>query len=314
MFKILFKKEFYYSFLFFFNISAALSQVQLTIEQYISLYKDIAIAHMATYKIPASIKLAQAILESSSGNSELAIKGNNHFGIKCHNDWEGEKIYKDDDAKHECFRKYKDPKESFNDHSIFLTSRNRYKFLFELDIRDYKAWAKGLKEAGYATNSKYPDLLINIIEKYNLNKYDSSSTAISDVSIINKPAEETNGISSTKTKREILTNNRVKYIIVRKGDTFLSLASELRMGAWQLYLYNDLTKNDHLKEGQVIYLQPKRRRSHEHKQHITKGGETIYDVSQKYAVKIKHIYRLNPDLHPDGDLEVGQVIRLCRGK
>ncbi len=307
MFKRLFKKTIYFLGLLIINISAAQTKSQITIEQYIDLYKDVAVEHMKTYKIPASIKLAQAILESSWGNSELAVKANNHFGIKCHNDWKGETMYKDDDAKNECFRKYIDPIESFNDHSIFLSSRNRYASLFELDITDYKGWANGLKQAGYATNSKYPELLINLIEKYNLNKYDTASHIASE-----KPVKEKqdNISENNKEKRKILINNRVKYIIARKGDTFLSLATELQMGAWQFYRYNDLNKNDHLKEGQLIYLQPKRRHSFENEQHIVTEGETLYDISQKYAIKIKHLHRLNPDLHPDGDLVTGQIIKL----
>jgi flagellum-specific peptidoglycan hydrolase FlgJ len=139
---------------------------------YIKKYRKIAIKEMRNYRIPASITLAQAILESGSGQSKLAKNGRNHFGIKCTSDWNGRTILEDDDKKDECFRKYRKAKHSFRDHSEFLANKKRYAFLFELDKRDYKAWANGLKKAGYATNPNYPTLLINLIEKYNLEKYD----------------------------------------------------------------------------------------------------------------------------------------------
>jgi len=293
------------------NISAQ-TRTKITVEEYIEKYKDIAQAHMKEYKIPASIKLAQAILESGSGNSDLAVNANNHFGIKCHKDWQGGTYHKDDDAKDECFRKYKNPKESYVDHSIFLTTRSRYAALFELDITDYKAWAKGLKDAGYATNPRYPESLINLIEKYNLSQYDTETPILADKGKNEKYSEGKNeNIKGSRTsKRQIMLNNKVKYVIARKNDTFLSLAAELEMGAWQFYKYNDLNKNSHIKVGQIIYLQPKRRRSYEHKLHVVLEGETLYDVSQKYAVKVKHLHRLNSDLHPDGDIVKGQFIWL----
>ena len=144
---------------------------------YIIAYSDDAIYQMSKYKIPASITLAQGILESGNGNSYLSINGKNHFGIKCHNDWNGKKIFLDDDKKNECFRSYKTVNESYEDHSLFLTKYSRYKFLFDLKITDYKGWAKGLKKAGYATNPKYPDLLIKIIEENKLSSYDKQSNS-----------------------------------------------------------------------------------------------------------------------------------------
>ena len=147
-------------------------EAQNKTEVYIEKYNHIAIKEMNMYNIPASIKLAQAILESGSGKSRLAVEGNNHFGIKCHNNWNGKTILEDDDDKGECFRKYDSASDSYRDHSLFLTERGRYSFLFEYSITDYKAWAKGLKKAGYATNPRYPELLIDLIQKYNLNKYD----------------------------------------------------------------------------------------------------------------------------------------------
>jgi len=294
----------------------AQSNSKLTIEQYIAIYKDVAIAHMKEYKIPASITLAQGIIESSWGNSDLAVIANNHFGIKCHDDWTGETFLKDDDGKNDCFRKYKNADESFKDHSIFLTTKKRYASLFTLDITDYKGWANGLKKCGYATNPKYPELLINLIERFSLNQYDKAQPLIVEKVKTQKPVKEIVKpvVKEKPGIREVFLNNGVKYIIARKEDSFLSLASELNMGAWQLYKYNEMSKNDHLKEGQRVYLQPKRRRSTEHKNHIVKEGETLYDISQQYAVKTRHLHRLNPDLHPDGDITPGQVIWLQRHK
>lgn len=305
-----------------FSLCMAQDKPNLTIEQYIEMYQSTAIEHMKQYHIPASIKLAQGILESSWGNSALAFKANNHFGIKCHKDWTGETFYQDDDARGECFRKYKHAEESYTDHSLFLTTRSRYAPLFELEITDYKGWAKGLKEAGYATNPKYPELLTNLIERYNLNRFDTVTVFVAvrtlDKKPDVKPASGSKPTSfdkpSTQNRRQVLLNNRVKYIIARKGDNFQSLSRELNMGAWQLYRYNELNKNASLKEGQFIYLQPKRRRSYDTKDHTVKSGETLYDISQIYAVKTRHLLRLNPEIGPDGDIEAGQHIRLQKKK
>ena len=151
------------------------SQSDINILKYIDQYKDIAIKEMKIYGIPASITLAQGILESGAGQSELARKANNHFGIKCHKEWTGPSYYMDDDVPHECFRVYDDPRDSYRDHSEFLKNRDRYKFLFEMPVTDYTSWAQGLKRAGYATNPNYPDLLIRMIERFGLDKYDDAN-------------------------------------------------------------------------------------------------------------------------------------------
>ena len=316
-------KSYFKNAVFFLVLLTMLSEVcaqnntKLTIEQYIEIYKDLAIAHMKEYRIPASITLAQAIIESSWGNSDLAVIANNHFGIKCHDDWTGPTFLKDDDKKNDCFRKYNNPDESFKDHSVFLSTKTRYASLFQLEITDYKGWACGLKKCGYATNPKYPELLTNLIEKYALNKYDTAQPLIVEkvkkelkpVKVSVKPI-----VFESSGKREIFLNNGVKYFLARNGDSFLKLASEFNMGAWQFYKYNEMNKNDHIKQGQKIYLQPKRRRSKEFKKHTVKEGETLYDISQQYAVKTRHLHRLNPDLHPDGDITPGQVIWLQKHK
>jgi LysM repeat protein len=275
----------------------------MTTEQYINTYKDIAVKKMKEYKIPASITLAQGILESGSGNSRLAVKGNNHFGIKCHKGWKGKKIYEDDDAKHECFRKYKKAADSYSDHSKFLTQRGRYSFLFDYKTTDYKKWAYGLKKAGYATNPKYPQLLIRIIEKYDLHKYDKKQ---SSKKVKPKKRDAKNVIVEvpslsdfeksylSKSGRQVYENNRVKLIVIKKGDTFYSIAKEFEIYAWQLYRNNDLNKKHILQIGEVIYLEKKKRKANKkYKNHIVKQGENMQTISQIYGVRINRLYKMN---------------------
>ena len=256
-------------------------------EQYIEEYADLAMKEMARTGIPASITLAQGCLESDNGNSRLAVKANNHFGIKCH-DWTGQKIYHDDDKRNECFRKYKSAYDSYMDHSVFLTSKSRYAFLFDLQPDDYKHWARGLKKAGYATSNSYADLLISIIEENELYKFDQVVLAGGEFKPSLIDSLSLGGI------REIHIRNRVEYIIVQAGDTPDALRDELDLYRNELIRYNDLEKGDKLVPGQILYLQPKRRRAEVgYNVHIVKEGETMYDISQQYGVKIKHLYRLN---------------------
>lgn len=202
---------------------------------YIDTYKDIAMQQMQEYGIPASITLSQGILESGAGRGELTRKANNHFGIKCHTTWTGETVTHDDDEKGECFRKYKDPKFSYRDHSLFLTQRSRYQDLFKLKKDDYKAWAKGLKKAGYATDPKYPDKLISIIEKNNLTRFDAL-------------------VLGDKFSDNDLTENTANTYTVQKGDTLYSIAKRYDLTVEQLKQYNRLRSND-ISIGQILYLQ-----------------------------------------------------------
>ncbi|MGC9343344.1 MAG: glucosaminidase domain-containing protein [Bacteroidales bacterium] len=261
--------------------------------------------------VPASITLAQGMLESDNGNSRLAVKGNNHFGIKCHSDWKGRKIYHDDDERNECFRRYKSVYDSYIDHSEFLREKQRYAFLFELEITDYKGWAKGLKKAGYATHRKYADLLITIIEDNELHKYDL--IALEDYD----PDEDVNiaqkGFESSG-KRAILINNRIDYIIVKPGDSFESLRDELNLIKGELFRYNDLTADSSLRAGQILYLQPKRNRAEAGKDfHVLKQGESLYDVSQVYGVKLEKLYRKN-HIEPGNPVQPGTRIYLRKRK
>jgi LysM repeat protein len=289
--------------------------------EYIEKWKDEAIFQMYTHKIPASITLAQGILESRSGLSRLATDGNNHFGIKCHNDWDGGKIYEDDETKNECFRKYKSAKESFEDHSLFLLKK-RYEPLFKLKTDDYKGWAKGLRECGYATNKQYADLLIKIIEDNKLHEYDK----IGMEHIKKNKAPKREGGSTDKGKKkdkdkskdkgkkdssegtdlptEInigngypveLSSNRVKYVVAKGGETQEGIASEFEMSPWQIRKYNDLEKGMTFVEGDIIYLQPKRNKasSSSPATYTPQAGETLRDISQKFAIKLKSLEKMN---------------------
>ncbi len=280
-------------------------------QEFIDKYKQIAISQMQEYGVPASITIAQAILESAWGTSDLAIKANNFFGIKCKKDWNGSKFYKDDDLKNECFRKYKRVSDSFIDHSVFIVSGSNYKDLFNLKITDYQGWAKGLQDAGYATNPNYANLLIQIIEKYELHKYDSNQKIKTTKSKEKSEKEKVQkSVVAQKPNREILINNRVKYVVAKEGDSVESLANELMKGAWELYRYNNLTKKDTLSSGQIIYLQSKRKKSRAFTTHIVQENETIRDISNKYAIKEKQIYKLNPEINKTEPISAGQIIKL----
>ena len=292
-------------------------QKRYTRSQYIDLWKDEAIKQMREYKIPASITLAQAILESGDGNSELARKANNHFGIKCHN-WAGKKTYHDDDKRNECFRKYENAGKSFEDHSLFL-QRSRYAFLFDLKITDYKGWAKGLKKAGYATNPKYPALLIRLIEENNLTQYDKMGLDRGydpkEIPVASeKPVKRNNEIvvNVGQGQKFYISDNNVKYIVSETDQSAERLAENLNMGVWQIRKYNDLNKNERIEEGERIYIQPKRNKSKKYETHVVATGETIESISQIYGVKVNKI-RKHSGLPKDYKVKPGDTLRL-RGK
>ena len=263
--------------------------------------------------IPASITLAQGMLESNNGNSSLAREGNNHFGIKCHDDWEGKRMYHDDDKRHECFRKYKKAEDSFHDHSDFLLSKPRYSFLFNYKATDYKNWAKGLKKAGYATSPTYAEMLIKIIEDNQLYIYDQPIIGQQ------RPASHYRGakqfaddpdFSINLNARTIYQRNNVDYIVVKKGDTFDKLSDEMEMLKWELFRYNELSKDSVLRPGEVLFIQPKRHKAiFGTKTHTVKTGETIYSISQLYGIKSRSLLKLN-GLTPDDSIAPGQVLSL----
>ncbi|MCT4582377.1 MAG: glucosaminidase domain-containing protein [Flavobacteriales bacterium] len=282
----------------------------LTRQDYIERWKDEAISQMVKYKIPASITLAQGILESGNGNSELAKYANNHFGIKCHG-WDGPGVYKDDDKKDECFRKYADAFQSFEDHSKFLAHRKRYASLFVLEITDYEGWAKGLRKAGYATNPKYANLLIDLIEDNGLYQYDRMEAVVVDSEpgkVLELPQNELVLPAIQPVKHTVLLAQKVRYIQAVKGDTYYKIAKEFDMALWQLYKYNDCDNNTKLKEGERIYLQPKRNRGKK-KYHTILSGETLRSIAQEEGVKLKRILKKN-GMTLASELVVGQKIKL----
>lgn len=301
---------------------------------YIEEYKDIAMTEMVDYKIPASITLAQGLLESGNGNSELAKKSNNHFGIKCHKSWTGKRTYHDDDAKGECFRVYDSPADSYRDHSIFLATGQRYAFLFELKITDYKGWAKGLKQAGYATLPTYANVLIKLIENYNLTQYDQmvvkgdfkkskdkaksqkpkaknqKPKANNDIVYIPFRITEANVVGKTKDDRYIRENNKVKFIYAKEGESIYELADMLEIYDYQLVKYNDLGKRKTFKEDEIVYIESKRKKAQRrYKYHTIQKGETLSYVSRLYAVKLESIFKMN-DMDENTILHVGDNIKL----
>lgn len=299
-------------------VMALLCLIQSTIAQpaerrfsrgeYIERWKDEAIKQMNAHGIPASITLAQAMLESGDGNSPLAKYANNHFGIKCH-DWTGETFVIDDDARNECFRKYEDAEESYNDHSMFLKTRSRYDALFSLAVTDYKGWAHGLKKAGYATNPQYAYLLIQVIEENNLSQYDREPLfAHKNIKETKKPV-----ISVGFKKHEVkVHDNNIRYIIAKNGDTPFKIAKEFEMGLWQIYKYNDLENAASIKEGDVVYLQPKRNKA-KFEFHTVEKNDTMKKISQMYGVKLKKLYKRN-EIKPGDEPKVGTVVYLRKSK
>lgn len=294
-------------------------------QDYVEQYKDIAVKEMKRTGIPASITLAQGILESDSGNSTLAKKSNNHFGIKCHNDWTGGKVYHDDDHKGECFRKYKSASESFIDHSEFLTGRQRYAGLFDLKPTDYKAWAHGLKKAGYATEPQYAHRLIKIIEDEELWRYDTGN-----VKVGSKAGSKTSSKASSKTSKSISRkgsdfvispfnnhtvkfNNNIRYIDVQEGDTFEAISAEYNLQPWELYTYNELEKDADISDYDQLYIQGKRNKAHRnHTTHTVREDETLWEIAHKYGVKENKLRKRN-HLGRTEKVAAGDVIYL-RGK
>ena len=269
-------------------------------EAYIKKYCNIAMREMNDYGIPASITLAQGILESAAGTSRLAVQANNHFGIKCHNDWSGEKIYHDDDKNNECFRKYEYAEQSFIDHSQFLKDRARYSFLFELDKTDYKAWAKGLKEAGYATDPNYPTRLITLIEKYELYKYDKQSYVSKE-----------EGVATPEKLQTVKNESGLKYIHVQKGESYYTIAKKYNLPFSLIYSYNDVDrKTRQPEEGTVVYLQKKKKKiTWGSGVHVVEKGQSMHDISQLYGIRLHSLYDLNK-LPYDTKAEVGQLLKL----
>ncbi len=274
-----------------------------TVDQYIEKYSAIAVDEMYRSKIPASITLAQGILESGNGNSRLAVDGNNHFGIKCKKTWTGKTIFEDDDALQECFRKYDAAIDSYRDHSDFLMNNPRYAFLFDLDKTDYKGWAYGLKKAGYATNPQYAELLITFIDRHKLHKFDGVKLSEEEDKELKNDKEE-----QVKSRGKEIHNNGVIGIIANANESYALIAMNYDLKVYQLYRFNDLEKDGVCKEGDTVYLKPKRNKS-DSLYHLVLGLETMHWVSQRYAVKLDKLLERN--LLSDGQQPaVGELIFL----
>ena len=301
-----------------FMVCTALSAQRNTPEQYIDQWKDVAVRKMQEHGIPASITLAQGLLESGNGNSVLATKGNNHFGIKCTSDWTGGKTYHDDDRKNECFRKYRDAAESYNDHALFL-KRPRYASLFTLEPTDYKGWAYGLKKAGYATDPNYPKKLISLIERYALHQLDrgvpiatkSPDHGVRKPGKLRKPDGDVIVIGAGRQIEQF--EGRIKFVRANAGDDFRKLAHDLEMTHGLLARWNDMDKNATLQEGQIIFIQPKRRASKSAKIHLVQAGEDLWSISQLYGVKLKKLEKYNPQFSGKA-LPEGERIHLRKPK
>ena len=280
-----------------------------TYQTYINQYKDLAIEQMLRYRIPASITLAQGLFESAAGRSDLVRQGNNHFGIKCHTSWMGPKQYHDDDARGECFRVYSDAKESYEDHSQFLARQSRYACLFNLSTSDYKGWARGLKQCGYATNPQYANKLIQIIELYKLHEYDKAKRydkCMAEHSGTDQP------INAQGLLHPIHLLNDNYYLYAREGDTFKGIGKEVGISWKKLAKYNERDKNDILRKGDIIYLKKKRKKApkqYKKRPHIVQAGESMYGISQKYGIRLKNLYKMN-GLDPDFKIYPGARLRV----
>lgn len=300
-------------------LSVASAQ-KMTPQEYIDTYKQIAIDEMVRVGVPASITLAQGLLETENGNSDLVHRSNNHFGIKCKNTWTGEKVYHDDDASGECFRKYNTAAESYKDHSDFLKGRPPYQFLFSIDPTDYKSWARGLKKAGYATNPKYPEMLIKHIEDFDLNQYTLAGLAAMQGAQPTTPA----GID---TSTNIITTavqsiKGIKAVYAQKGTSWLAIAVQHQIDLEQLLLYNNQSKDGILQENKWVYLESathvsvvekifKKRKGKSREQfHEVKPKEGLYGIAKKYNVSVSNIKKWN-HLQSD-DLKVGQQLIISK--
>lgn len=307
-------------------VTAAVAQKRITPQEYINRYKELAVYYQETYGIPASIKLAQGMLESDCGNSRLAVEANNHFGIKCKRDWSGETILHDDDAKNECFRKYRSAEESYLDHSEFLDKSWRYQSLFDLEVTDYKGWAHGLKKAGYATNPRYAHILIKLIEDNKLYMI-GKDVDYADVMTVIKEAEpevpEVVVVESDKVdidnymvamytinQHPVYSNNGSEFIIASQGDTYASIAKATGVRERRLRKINDVSRDDKLTQGDMVYVKPKKNRAENGKQtHTVKEGETLHQVSQTYGIKLKRLAKINRR-KVDSKVHTGELLRL----
>ncbi len=294
----------------------------LTPQQYIDEYKDIAISEQKRLGIPASITLAQGLLETEAGNSMLVKKSNNHFGIKCKSNWTGESVSHDDDARGECFRKYNSAEESYRDHSDFLKNSGRYSFLFQLQPTDYKGWAYGLKKAGYATNPRYPEILIRNIEQYNLQQYnDVNNSPLFDAGkvITENKEEKVIAIAISPTVEKVLNPgnvsktmfNGLKAIFASKGTSLLAIATNNKINLSRLLEFNDIAKDGLLNEDQFVYLEKKEKQG-KMDFYVSIENTSLYDISQSLGIQLQELAKYN-HLSNESRIAKGSKIALKPG-
>jgi LysM repeat protein len=296
------------------------AQSSVVIKNYIETYKEIAIEEMIRTGVPASIKLAQGIHETAAGQSVLVTNSNNHFGIKCKTGWQGASVSHDDDARGECFRKYDSPFESFKDHSEFLRTRSHYAFLFNLDPTDFEAWAHGLKKAGYATNPKYPQIIIKLIKDYNLQDY--SLIALGKLPVTNE-ALAFEGKSSGGTpieKEKVIVKKEVNYpngvfkinetqvVFVPKGTSYFSIAQQHSIPLARLFDFNDMKAQEETTVDCLVYLQRKRRTGNNETRKVVRG-ESLHDIAQEEGIRFQSLLELN-QLKENVVIQEGQILHL----
>ncbi|MDR0863557.1 MAG: glucosaminidase domain-containing protein [Candidatus Symbiothrix sp.] len=249
---------------------------------YIEKYSELAVRHMDKYRIPASIIIAQGILETGAGKSRFVRDTNNHFGIKCHSDWTGDRVYRADDGPNDCFRKYKKAEDSFEDHSHFLADKKRYAVLFTLDIRDYKGWAGGLQRCGYATDKAYANKLIKIIEDYELYKLDAKAK---------KGGKKT---SPFILKRTPYIDYGLIYVIAGANDSYDRIAEDTGFKVKDLIKYNEVPEDFPLNAGDIVFLEKKHKKAEKpYFEHTVRIGESMHSISQRYGMQVKRLYKLN---------------------
>lgn len=303
------KHKLLFTFLFASVSNLIFAQPSDVVQKYIDTYKNVAIAEEIRTGVPAAITLAQGIHETGAGTSDLVLASNNHFGIKC-NGWTGQTVSHDDDAKGECFRKYDSPIDSYKDHSDFLKNRSYYASLFNLDPTDYKGWAHGLKRAGYATNPKYAQILIKLIEDYNLEQYtdlalngkfadggdiafasdvktDSSNDQITNEPVVQKAVVKTYNYPSG-----LFKINETSVVFVKKGTAFLKVANDNNLSLSRLFEFNDMKPVDIAEGDQLIYVQRKRKVGAE-EFHVVQDGETLYDIAQSEGIRLESLLEYN---------------------
>lgn len=271
-------------------------------EKYIKTYSALAIEQQKKYKIPASITLAQGLLESGAGQSDLARRSNNHFGIKCHSDWRGGRVYHDDDLRGECFRKYKRVEDSYEDHSKFL-KRSRYDRLFQLKITDYKGWTRGLQKCGYATDRAYANKLIKVIEDYELYRYDTGK-------VHKLTRQEKKKLKYPTVKYTIYRTYGLLYVYAKENDSFDQIAQNLDFPVKDLKKFNEVPEDFPLQKGDIVYIEKKKKKADKpNYDHVVQVGESMHSIAQKYGIQIKSLYKMNKK-DKDYVPEEGDVLKL----